>query len=181
MQLKVSGGFLKGRKIIIPKNINIRPTTSRNREMVFDKISLDIVNSDFLDLFCGYGAMGLEAISRGANSSCFCDINNFLLNNVKENADNFNVNDKCFFQKTDLNKKKTGLFNDILFDVIFADPPYKLFPLNTMYFFLSKLKQNGIFIYEISSTKKMDINFTNFYIIDDKIVGGSRFIFIKRK
>ena len=71
--MRIIAGKYKGKKIIHDRLSNIRPTQDRVREAVFSMIQNTIVGSAFLDLFCGTGSNGIEALSRGALSAVFVD------------------------------------------------------------------------------------------------------------
>ncbi|MCA1927909.1 MAG: RsmD family RNA methyltransferase, partial [Calditerrivibrio sp.] len=81
--MRITGGSLKGRQILFLKNSNIRPTTDKTRSAIFSILG-DISNCSILDVCCGTGAFGIEAISRGAKSATFIDIDT---ENLKKNID----------------------------------------------------------------------------------------------
>ena len=73
--MKITGGNLRGRIIKVPKTDQIRPSTDKLRGAVFSSIGGDIIESRVADLFCGSGALGIEALSRGAKYCLFIDSN----------------------------------------------------------------------------------------------------------
>ena len=81
--MKILGGTFKGRIIKTPKGKTTRPTLSSLRESVFNISQNRIENAQFLDLFAGSGAMGLEAISRGADRAVFIDKDKHAIRNLK--------------------------------------------------------------------------------------------------
>lgn len=108
-----------------PEGKQTRPTSARLRESLFN-ICQDIVEgSDFLDLFAGSGAIGFEALSRGAKTATFVDSHRESIKCIQENAARLKVEPHCQILSGDVfkiiqeleNRKKT-------FDIIFADPPY---------------------------------------------------------
>ena len=124
-KMRVIAGEFKGRKLTGLNGMQIRPTSDRIREALFNILAQKINNAVVLDLFAGTGAFGIEALSRGAAKSYFIDksiesvqiINqNIELCNIKEIAEVFE-HDVC-----------TALVPKILFeqkfDIIFMDPPY---------------------------------------------------------
>ncbi len=72
-QLRITGGELGGRRIQAPKGAKLRPTTERVREAVFSILG-DVSGARVLDLFCGTGALAIEALSRGAAEATLVDI-----------------------------------------------------------------------------------------------------------
>ena len=71
--MRITGGEFGGRNLKVPKSDAIRPTQDRVREALFNIIQFEIAGADFLDLFAGSGAVGLEALSRGAKSVTFVE------------------------------------------------------------------------------------------------------------
>jgi len=89
--VKIAGGQYRGRKLKTPQGQNVRPTSVRTRESVFNILAHGIDGFDFeeasvVDLFCGTGALGLEALSRGASHATFIDSDRASLALAKENA-----------------------------------------------------------------------------------------------
>lgn len=101
-----------------------RPTSSRLRESLFDICQNYIEGAFFLDLFAGSGAMGFEALSRGAARVVFVENDPMSIRCIKNNIDQFNVKEKCVLLTGDvfiaLKKQLAGK----VFDIIYADPPY---------------------------------------------------------
>lgn len=122
----IAGKYYR-RKILAPKTQHTRPTASRLRETLFNIIQMEIEGVDFLDVFAGSGAMGIEALSRGAKSA-------FFIESGKEAYSALNGNLKML----QIGKEAQVLFGDYLknlqllgsrkkqFDIIFADAPYAL-------------------------------------------------------
>ncbi len=121
--MRVISGSARGTKLSSIDSLSTRPTQDRVKESLFNIIFDKIYECDFLDLFAGSGAIGIEALSRGANFAVFCDISKESLKFVNENliktklidrAKVYNLDYKNYLEKT---KEK--------FDIIFIDPPYK--------------------------------------------------------
>ena len=73
--MRITGGSFGGRNLLVPKSDEIRPTQDRVREALFNIIQFEVPGCDFLDLFAGSGAVGIEALSRGAASVTFVEQN----------------------------------------------------------------------------------------------------------
>ena len=124
--MRVISGKLKGRVI---NGFNIegtRPTMDRVKESLFAMIQNHINDSIVLDLFSGSGNLGIEAISNGARLVYFNDKNKKCINIIKDNLVHFNVLENTILTNLDykeaLNYYKN---NNIKFDIVFLDPPYK--------------------------------------------------------
>ena len=85
-EVRIIGGLWKGRKLIVPANAAVRPSLGRVRETLFNWLAGEIENSDCLDLFAGSGALGFEALSRGARSAVLVDNNRNTAEVLKKNA-----------------------------------------------------------------------------------------------
>ena len=122
--MRIIAGKFKGRALITMKDKNIRPTTDRVKESIFNLLQGAIEDARVLDLFCGSGALGIEAISRGAQSVTFCDRSQDSIEttqtNLKKVSGKINVIKKDFFTAIDYLSARGEQF-----DLIFLDPPYK--------------------------------------------------------
>ena len=119
--LRIIGGQWRGRKLKFAKVDAIRPTPDRVRETLFNWIAPVIRGATCLDLFTGSGALGFEALSRGAASVVMCDTNKKIITTLKEHADLLKT-DKGRFLQTDAIQFLNS--NSEKFDLIFLDPPF---------------------------------------------------------
>ncbi len=109
-----------------PEGLETRPTSGRMRQTLFNICQTLVEEATFLDLFAGSGAMGLEAISRGASHATFVDDSRESIRCIKENIESMNLKDKTSVIPADVfvaleKLEKSGK----QFDIIFADPPYE--------------------------------------------------------
>ena len=151
--MRIIGGKNKGKKLKSFEGQDIRPTSDRARESLFNILGGRILGCDFLDLCSGTGGVGLESYSRGANSVTFVDSSHKSLNLAKENANSIGL-DKDFVLSTAENfVKKT----DKKFDIIFFDPPYIFDGVSEILTVIKErkiLKDGGLFIYERVADKQ---------------------------
>ncbi len=124
--MRITGGHSRGRLLSPLKGLGIRPTSDRVKEAFFNILGQDITGFKVLDLFAGTGALGIEAISRGAESALFIDKSRQSINLIKKNLEVCGFEDKASVLQWDLMKglnlnhpMKNGLF-----DLVFVDPPY---------------------------------------------------------
>ena len=132
--MRVISGSARGLKLKAPEGLNTRPTTDRIKESLFNILAYDLYEINFLDLFSGSGAIGIEALSRGADKAVFVDSSNESVAVIEENLKFTRLRDKAEIIKSDamtaISKLKS---KDIKFDIIFMDPPYnKEFVENTL-------------------------------------------------
>lgn len=147
--MRVISGTARGKKLIAPEGINTRPTTDRVKESIFNIIQRYIPCENVLDAFAGSGALGIEALSRGAESCTFIETNPEALNILRKNVDGAKVSDKSEILRKDIfdflkltNKK---------FDIIFLDPPYNKGFLSPVFKIVKErklLSENGIVLVE---------------------------------
>lgn len=147
----ITGGSCKGRKINTVKSREVRPTSSKIRESIFNMIYSSITKFVMLDLFAGSGIVGLEALSRGAKKVYYVEKNPIVYRLLKENLNNFNFDYEIKLSDALIALKN---FQGIQFDIIFIDPPYASGLVEPI---LAKIKENdlladnGIAIVEHSS------------------------------
>lgn len=127
MSLHILGGRWKGRTLKAPPTDRTRPTQSILRQSVFNICQWQVPNARFLDLFAGSGAMGLEALSRGAREAVFIEQDRSALQSIRENIASLGAKDSCsilasdVFRAFDVLAKKGEPF-----DIVYIDPPYEL-------------------------------------------------------
>lgn len=123
--MRIIAGKYKGRKLVYNKDSYFRPTLDRVRESIFNVLGEDIVDSTVLDLFCGSGSLGIEALSRAALRAVFVDNNRQIIESAKKNAVDLNTEHKAKFYHRDAFDFIED-YHGLSFDIIFTDPPYKL-------------------------------------------------------
>lgn len=124
--MRIIAGRFRRRPLKAPKGFLTRPSTDRTRESIFNLVAsrLDLDGADVLDLYAGSGALGLEAISRGARSAVFVESDPRVLQFARQNAESLGVASTCQFHRADV---RTFLqrFGGRPFDLVLADPPYE--------------------------------------------------------
>jgi 16S rRNA (guanine966-N2)-methyltransferase len=125
--MRIIAGTWRGRTLESPAEGTVRPTSDKVRGALFNIIqhSAYPITEDTraLDGFCGSGALGLEALSRGASFGVFIDNDIAALQLAKKNAENFKAAKQCAFEMRDLSKPQTWRAEP--FDLVFLDPPYR--------------------------------------------------------
>ena len=122
--MRVITGTARGAKILTLGGNDLRPTSQRVKEAEFSVIQFYIPGAKVLDLFAGSGQLGVEALSRGANSAVFVDGNEESVKIIRKNLEKTGLSAKAKVSKSDI-----FLFlarSADLFDIIFIDPPYGL-------------------------------------------------------
>lgn len=121
--MRIIAGKYKGRSLKAPEDPGVRPTSDRVKESIFDLIQFDVPDCRALDLFCGSGALGIECLSRGAESVCFVDGARTSIETVKENLQKIGGNFRLINKDYSAACAMLGAEGE-KFDLIFLDPPY---------------------------------------------------------
>lgn len=158
--IRITGGKNRSRLLETPNTNLTKPTMDKVREAVFSALGEKVYNARVLDLFAGSGSYGLEALSRGAKEATFVDYASLAIKTIKENCEKLNE------------KNVEILSSDVLaylsqntqeFDIIFADPPYKLDVYEAVVKTLIErhiLSSNGIIVLE--SERELNIDESSF-------------------
>ncbi|MGZ9109177.1 MAG: 16S rRNA (guanine(966)-N(2))-methyltransferase RsmD [Micavibrio sp.] len=131
--MRITGGEFRGRNLLVPKGDAVRPTSDRMRQSIFNMLvagrwlaeaDFDLVGSTVLDAFCGTGALGLEALSRGAGACVFIDKDKTSLSYARQNAEKLKLESVHFILK-DSTKPGARPASAPEADLVFLDPPYR--------------------------------------------------------
>jgi len=176
--LKIIAGTLKNRSIIAPKGDTTRPTSSRLRETLFNICQQEIDGSTFLDLFAGSGAMGFEAISRGAKLAIFVDNDRNAVQCMRKNIETLELKENTVVIQGDVMQAlERFIRQDRQFEIIYADPPYEDRYSNLLLQEIDRskvLKPEGTFFLEEGSKVKLDIDsLTTLKLISKRVSGQS--------
>ncbi|MBQ2676757.1 MAG: 16S rRNA (guanine(966)-N(2))-methyltransferase RsmD [Clostridia bacterium] len=120
--MRVITGSARGRRLVTPEGMDVRPTVDKVKEGVFSAIQFDIDGRRVLDLFAGSGQLGIEALSRGAETAVFVDNNASSISAVKQNIKACGFEDQAKVINSDAVSYITST-NEV-FDIAFIDPPY---------------------------------------------------------
>lgn len=183
--VRVISGSARGLKLNTPGDDRVRPTTDRVKESMFNIVQDWVYDSQVLDLFAGSGALGIEALSRGASQAVFCDNSLDSIKIIKSNIEKARVADRSQIVSGDFKRCLMDMeAKNQSFDMIFVDPPYYegLFEevLDTIRS-CKILKKDGIVIVEhdakkpigqvegleVYKEKKYGITMLTFYCLED--------------
>ena len=128
--MRIIAGEWKGRRISAPKGSHVRPTSDRVREAWMSIVQFELPGARVLDLFAGSGALGLEALSRGASFVDFVEHDARSIAVLEANAQALGAGDRCAIHCADatgfLAAPRPGMTPPPAWDIAFADPPYRL-------------------------------------------------------
>lgn len=184
--MRVIAGKAKRMILKTSEGLDTRPTTDRIKETLFNMINNRLVDCDFLDLFSGSGAIGIEAISRGAKSAVFVENNKNAIECIKYNLHNTKLNDQASVLSSEVLSAIRSLeISGKVFDIVFMDPPYNCNHEKQVL----QLLQNSNIIYcdtliIIEASQDTDFGYieeTNFQIIKTKEYKTNKHVFIELK
>lgn len=182
--MRVIAGTARSLQLKAPRGMDTRPTTDRVKETLFNILQPNLYGARFLDLFAGSGAIGIEAISRGAKESVFVDsdreANKCIIDNLKHTK---------FEEQATVYKQDTFVALQMLeykgsFDIIFMDPPYhnELEKRVLEYLTMSSLcTEDTLIVFEAS--KETDISYLNqlgYLLMKEKVYKTNKHVFCQR-
>ena len=138
--MRIIAGQLKGRRLTAPQGLDVRPTSDRLRETLFNVLADTVSGARVLDGFAGTGALGLEALSRGAASAVFVEQNERAMKSLTRNIDHCGVKDSCAIIRGDFRAVRIP---QAPFDLILLDPPYRIPDLDAVTERASQLLSDG--------------------------------------
>lgn len=188
-KIRIIAGRARGIRLHTVPGGSTRPITDRTKEALFNIIGIDIIDSDFLDLFAGTGSVGIEALSRGANFVRFIDNNRRAVETIKKNlqlsklqSDRERKNAEIIHMDAFVHLSKMP---DRKFDIIYIAPPqYKGMWEKTLYEIDNKtgwLYADAWIIVQIHPVELSHINLQNLTIFDSRKYGSTQLLFYKQK
>lgn len=173
--MRIVGGIFKGRKLFEFKGYAVRPTSDMTRESLFNILNTKIANKSFLDLFCGTGAVGLEALSRGARKVTLNDVDKESVLLTRKNAEKLGAD-------VTISKMDALAFISYTsekYDFIFIDAPYQdqvgVDALNKVHEILA---DGGIVIFE--NEYKFTDNAEGLTLYDNRKYGRAHLAFFRK-
>jgi 16S rRNA (guanine966-N2)-methyltransferase len=187
--MRIIAGTARGRRLVSPGSgtFDIRPTSDRAREALFNILAREVAGARVLDLFAGTGALGLEALSRGAESAVFVDKGRSAVSLISKNIQLCGFWEKSVVLPRDL----TGSLSFLQpyttaggFSLVFIDPPYKTLLAEPIILELGKgdiVRAGGLVVAESRSGSRLPAEISLFSLVDQRVYGEAGFWFYKKK
>ncbi len=177
--MRITGGQSKGRTLASPKGMDIRPTTDKVREAIFNIIGQDMSGLYVLDLFAGTGIFGIEALSRGAQHTVFIDSSQQSIKLIKKNLATCGFQDSGIALRRDLRKAKSITHPELQknFDLFFIDPPYRkdlIIPLLEKISSSDMLSEESIIVAELSKNEILPSSIGDLEMTETRLYGDTR-------
>ena len=185
--LRIIAGTAKGKKLKSPTWQGTRPMTDKVRGALFNILFDRVIDARILDLFAGTGAVGIEALSRGASHVDSVDVSAKCVRLIQYNASTSGFADKIAVHKAkveDFVRQASVIDLDKKYDVIFFTPPYKIFSFDLLAMTVALLDDCGMLVAEMSSRDDMSglemkqFTYTTVYRV--KEYGDTRLVFLLR-
>jgi len=180
--VRVIAGSARGHSLKAPKGLHTRPTLDRVREAIFNVLAVHIPGAEVLDLFAGSGAMGIEALSRGAANCVFNDSSRQAVQVIKENLRHTKLEDKAMVYNLDAGKLLAFLQDKNTFDLVFLDPPYQAGLYEDILQLLSRrklLKKDAIVVVESGTDLVLDVSGENLQLVKQSRYGDTLISYYK--
>lgn len=179
MRVRVISGKYGGRWLDAPDNQRTHPMGERIRNALFNSLGDEVHGAYILDAFAGTGAVGLEALSRGATRAVFVERDPLAFKILSKNMTLLGANSDAIAVKAALHSW-IGTYSGELFDIIFADPPYHNLQLSTVSELFSLLKPGGLMV--LSHTGRGEgPNLSNeIVVVDNRGYGNATLTYFRR-
>ena len=179
--MRVIAGTARRVQLISPKGLNTRPTSDRAKEGLFNILGERVRGALMLDVFCGSGAIGIEALSRGAEKVVFADSAAEAIQALKLNLAKTKLAEKSeIIHANTLHVIYTLAQKGLCFDIIFLDPPYQTeLLIQTLTKLAEKniLTESGMIIAETDA--KFDIFVPEVFMLEStRVYGSTKFLFL---
>jgi 16S rRNA (guanine966-N2)-methyltransferase len=125
--MRIIAGSRKGARIFAPKGLETRPTGDRVREAIFNLVG-PVEGMHVLDLYAGSGAMGLEALSRGAESATFVEADRAAAETIVKNLDKLGLEGATVLREDAARRLASDAASGRRYDLVLIDPPYRMLP-----------------------------------------------------
>jgi 16S rRNA (guanine966-N2)-methyltransferase len=181
MVLRIIGGELRGKKLTSIKGDLTRPTADRVREAIFNILAFHISRATVLDLFAGTGALGIEALSRGASSAVFIDNSRDALSVIEKNIHACRLESRSSVLKRDILKQSGNITDGRNFSLVLLDPPYHknfIRPALSALEASDQLKENARIVIEHSILEKIPQDIRCLKLTDQRKYGKTSVSFM---
>ncbi|WKZ39074.1 MAG: 16S rRNA (guanine(966)-N(2))-methyltransferase RsmD [Anaerolineales bacterium] len=183
MSLRVISGSAKGRKLASVPGDTTRPVMDRVKEALFNILAGDVIDSNWWDLFAGTGAIGIEALSRGAASVRFTDLNRLPIETVKHNVEHCKFSAQAEIKRGDAFTMLAGRA-DRQFEYIYIAPPqYKQMWSNALKLVddhMDWLTEDGTVIVQIDPSEFEEVELNNLVEGEQRKYGSTLLVFYDR-
>lgn len=177
--VRVISGVYGGRKLDAPDGARTHPMGERIRNALFNKIAAELPDAEVLDVFAGTGALGIEAISRGAKHATFVERDRIAQKVIAKNIDTLGIQEQTHLVRAGLGGWLDTV-GDAQFDIIFADPPYNDTQLSTVRRLFGLLKPEGLMVLSVPGRSE-SLTKRGVVVVDNRSYGDATLTFYRRE
>lgn len=179
MRVRLIAGKYGGRFIATPPSLSTHPMSERARGAIFNKLIGQLEQARVLDAFAGSGAIGIEALSRGASRVTFIEKDRVAAKIIAENCQSLGIDRDAYvvINTTVSNWLESSDADE--FDFIFADPPYHKPQFSTVKRLIGLLKANGYMV--LSHIGSGDVEINTGVVVDNRSYGNAHITFYRRE
>jgi 16S rRNA (guanine(966)-N(2))-methyltransferase RsmD len=180
--MEIIAGTFKNRKILAPPGLETRPTSSRLRGSLFNICQTYIEGARFLDLFAGSGAMGIEAISRGAAWATFVENDRSAVTTIRKNVESLGIENQTSIMSGDcLQMLQRMSQHEPPFQIIYLDPPYEKWDHQILTLIdTTDILEKGGFLF-IEEAKRPGNTLTSLELVSERRAGRSQLFQYQKK
>jgi 16S rRNA (guanine966-N2)-methyltransferase len=178
VNVRLIAGFYGGRTIEGSGTSRTHPMGERIRNAIFNKVGSELEDADVLDAFAGSGALGLEALSRGAKNVTFVERDRVAQKVISNNITLLHVEAQSTLIKLPVSQWVKGMHRQ--FDIIFADPPYDDPQLSTVSELFGLLKPNGLMVLSYPGRSET-LAELGVVVVDNRSYGNAAIAFYRKK
>jgi 16S rRNA (guanine966-N2)-methyltransferase len=175
--MRIIAGWLGGRNFQSPHGHRTHPMSDKMRGAIFGTLG-DIKGLTVLDVFAGSGALGLEALSRGARSAVAIEVDKGAHATIQQNAHDLGLDERLKATRTFFNAWSARNQRQI-FDLVFADPPYDEIPYRDLKFLPRHLAAGGTLVLSWPGKARLEV-FDGLEIVKNKHYGDAQLVFYQR-
>lgn len=180
MNMRLIAGKFGGRTITAPPGNKTHPMGERIRNALFNSLGDRIDQAAVLDAFAGSGAVGLEAISRGARDVTFIEKDRVAARVLQENIDKLAAGDQSRLIRTSVSNWLDTTTDARQFDLIFADPPYHDLQLSTVKRLFGLLKPGALMVLSHTGRGEVPVQ-DGIVVVDNRSYGNAYLTFFRRE
>ena len=181
--MRIVSGRFKGRRLASFKGMDIRPTSDKVREAIFNILPREFPFKRALDLFAGTGAMGLEALSRGALEATFVDSGAEAISVIRKNMESCGAEARVFKSSVQASLKQFSRKGEE-FDLIIIDPPYSSTLLSEALEAIDRdalLAPGGVIVAETTKRAPLEAELRGLELFDERRYGDTAVYFLRHK
>lgn len=182
MKFRVIAGMYGGRSLDAPPGSRTHPMSERVRNALFNSLGNQVEGAEVLDCFAGTGALGIEALSRGAAHATFVERDRVAQRVIRGNLETLGVDSSSYTIVSSpvagwLSSRKT----DTLYDLVLADPPYHDLQLSTVSRLFSLLKPDALMVLSHTGRGEVPIRSDEIVVVDNRSYGTAHLTFFRRE